>query len=51
MARRGRLRVIPANYNLKQNGKPVTEVGSIITLALQNTSSGWRITGWSWAKH
>jgi hypothetical protein len=43
--------VIPANYNLKQNGKQVTEVGSIITLALQASQSGWRITGWAWAKH
>ena len=43
--------VIPVNYNLKQKGKPVSEVGSIITLTLQKSQSGWRITGWAWAKH
>jgi hypothetical protein len=43
--------VIPANYNFKQKGKAVTEVGSIITLTLQKSQAGWRITGWSWAKH
>ncbi len=43
--------VIPANYTFKQKGKPVSEVGSIITLTLQKSPAGWRITGWSWAKH
>jgi hypothetical protein len=43
--------VIPANYTFKHKGKPVSEVGSIITLTLQNSPTGWRITGWSWAKH
>lgn len=43
--------VIPVNYTLKQKGKPVTEAGSIITLTLQKIQSGWRITGWAWAKH
>jgi hypothetical protein len=43
--------VIPANYNFKQKGKPVSEVGSILTLTLQNGKAGWRITGWAWAKH
>lgn len=43
--------VIPANYTFKQKGKPVSEVGSIITLAMQKSPTGWRITGWAWAKH
>jgi hypothetical protein len=43
--------VIPANYAFKRNGKPVKEVGSIITLTLQKGPAGWRITGWAWAKH
>jgi ketosteroid isomerase-like protein len=43
--------VISANYTFKQKGKPESEVGSIITLALQKGPSGWRITGWAWAKH
>ena len=42
--------VIPANYTFKQHGKPVSEVGSIITLTLLKTPTGWRITGWAWAK-
>jgi ketosteroid isomerase-like protein len=43
--------VIPASYTYKQKGKSVSEVGSIITLTLQKIPAGWRITGWSWAKH
>lgn len=43
--------VIPANYSFKQNGKLVSEAGSIITLTLQKSAADWRITGWSWAKH
>jgi hypothetical protein len=43
--------VIPATYTYKQNGKPVTESGSIMTVALQKVAAGWRITGWAWAKH
>ena len=40
-----------ANYSYKKNGKPVSETGSILTLALQKDSAGWRITGWAWAKN
>jgi hypothetical protein len=43
--------VIPTSYTFKQKGKPVSEVGSIMTLTLKKSSSGWRINGWSWAKH
>jgi ketosteroid isomerase-like protein len=43
--------VIPASYTFKQKGKPASEVGSIMTLTLHKSSSGWRINGWSWAKH
>jgi ketosteroid isomerase-like protein len=43
--------VVPANYSFKLKGKPVSEVGSIITLALQKSPAGWKITGWAWAKH
>ena len=32
--------VVPANYGFKMKGKPVSEVGSIITLALQKSSGG-----------
>jgi ketosteroid isomerase-like protein len=43
--------VVPTSYTFKQKGKPVNEVGSIMTLTLKKSSSGWRINGWSWAKH
>jgi len=43
--------VIPANYTFKQKEKPVSELGSIITLTLQESPTGWRNTGWSRAKH
>jgi ketosteroid isomerase-like protein len=43
--------VVPADYEFKQKGKPVKEAGSILTMALQKGATGWRIIGWSWAKH
>jgi len=43
--------VVPANYGYKKNGAPVEEIGSILTLSLQKSPAGWRITGWAWAKH
>ncbi|MEO8128433.1 MAG: nuclear transport factor 2 family protein [Bryobacteraceae bacterium] len=43
--------VVPANYTFKQKGKPMSEVGSIITLTMQMSKGSWRIDGWSWAKH
>jgi hypothetical protein len=43
--------VVPANYAYKENGKPVTESGSIFTVALEKIAVGWRITGWTWSKH
>lgn len=42
--------VVPATFTLKENGKPVTENGSSLTVALHRTAAGWRITGWSWTK-
>lgn len=43
--------VIPANYTYKQKGKPMKEIGSILTIALAKGDNSWRITAWSWAKH
>jgi hypothetical protein len=43
--------VIPANYTYKMHGQPVQESGSMFTFALQKGRGGWRIVGWSWAKH
>ena len=42
--------VVPANYTYKQKGKPMNETGSIWTFTLQKIESGWRVTGWAWAK-
>jgi ketosteroid isomerase-like protein len=43
--------VVPVIYTYKQNGKPVTESGSVFTVALKKIAAGWRITGWAWAQH
>jgi hypothetical protein len=43
--------VAPATYTYKQHGAPVTESGSVFTVALHKTVAGWRITGWAWAQH
>ena len=43
--------VVPATYTYKQNGKKVTEAGSMLTVALQKTATGWLITSWAWSKH
>ena len=42
--------VVPADYAYKQNGKPTKETGSILTLVLQKSATGWRILAWSWSK-
>lgn len=42
--------VIPAAYEFKQNGKPVAEHASIITVALHKIAGEWRINGWTWSK-
>lgn len=42
--------VVPTNYTFKKKGKPARETGSILTIALQKEATGWRISGWSWAK-
>jgi ketosteroid isomerase-like protein len=43
--------VLPANYKFKKDGKPVEEIGSTLAIALQKSGSGWKMTGWAWAKH
>ena len=42
--------VVPAAYAYKQNGKPMKESNSMMTLTLQKSSSGWRITAWTWSE-
>ena len=43
--------VVPVKYTYRQNGKPVTESGSVLTVALRKIAAGWRLTGWTWAQH
>jgi hypothetical protein len=43
--------VTSANFSYKVHGKPVTESGSIFTVALQRLGGAWRITGWAWSAH
>ena len=43
--------VAPVRLTYKQKGKPVTEAGSVLTVALQKLAAGWRITGFAWAQH
>jgi hypothetical protein len=40
--------VVPADYVYQQKGKEVRQVGSMLTVALQKATAGWRITGWAW---
>ncbi|HXQ10284.1 MAG TPA: nuclear transport factor 2 family protein [Caulobacteraceae bacterium] len=39
--------VLPVTYDYAQHGKAVVEAGSIWTIALEKTASGWLIAGWS----
>ena len=43
--------IIPSTYAYKQKGKAIKETGSLLTLALQRTTAGWKITAWAWSKH
>ena len=40
--------VVPTTFSFKQNGKPAKEEGSTLTLVLQKSAAGWRITAWTW---
>lgn len=42
--------VVPASYAYKQKGKPAKEAGSTLTISLQKSAAGWRMTGWAWTK-
>jgi len=40
--------VVPAKYTWLQDGKPGQLLGSVMTLALDKTKTGWLIMGWAW---
>jgi hypothetical protein len=42
--------VVPASYAFKQHGKPTKETNALMTLSLQKSAAGWRITAWTWSK-
>lgn len=42
--------VAPVSYEFMQDGKPVAEHASIITVTLRKDAGAWRINGWAWAK-
>ena len=41
--------VIPAGYEVKQNGKPVKQTGSTMTVVLRKGATGWKIVAWTWS--
>jgi hypothetical protein len=42
--------VVPATYTFKQNSKAMKETGSTLTITLQKSANGWRMTAWTWTK-
>lgn len=41
--------VIPASYEVTQQGKPVKQTGAVMALTLRKGADGWKITAWSWS--
>ena len=42
--------VVPATMTFQLRGQPVTQTGSLYTVALRRIESDWRLTAWAWAK-
>ena len=42
--------VAPATMTFQLRGQPVTQTGSLYTVALRRIESDWRLTAWAWAK-
>jgi hypothetical protein len=40
----------PATFAYKQKGRALNTTG-VLTIALQKTSTGWLMTGWTWSAH
>jgi ketosteroid isomerase-like protein len=43
--------VMPIDYTFRMKGKPQREIGSLLTIVLEKSATGWQITGWSYSKH
>jgi hypothetical protein len=42
--------VVPATMRFTLQGKPVTQTGSVFSVALGKVGTEWRLTAWAWAK-
>jgi ketosteroid isomerase-like protein len=42
--------VLPATMTFTLNGNPRTQTGASFTVALRNSTDGWRIAAWAWTK-
>jgi hypothetical protein len=42
--------VVPATMTFQLRGQPMTQTGSLYTVALRRIESDWRLTAWAWAK-
>ena len=41
---------LPATMSFTLHGKPVTQTGAMMTMALRQRPDGWRIAAWAWTK-
>jgi ketosteroid isomerase-like protein len=42
--------VSSATFTYTEGGKPMQATGSTLTMSLKKTTSGWRISAWSWSE-
>jgi hypothetical protein len=42
--------VVPATMTFNLRGDPVTQTGSLFTVALRKVDREWRLAAWAWAK-
>ena len=42
--------VVPTTMMFKVHGKPITQTGAALIVALRKLDDGWRIGAWAWAK-
>jgi len=41
--------VMPMTFTYNDHGKPMKETGSLVTMSLAKSDSGWRVSGWAWS--
>jgi hypothetical protein len=42
--------VVPATFASMHRGKPFKEPPSTLTVVLQESATGWHVTGWAWSE-